>query len=376
MAKYSDITETGPQTGQQLKQQNNDNLKIPSIYTPGKGLVTGPIITPKQRQVIDDAYRPKYTVPKGTQLNNNYDISTASERKKWWEGEGRRKYGVKFADASIKNGYFTNEELEGVYRDMLFEKEFSGLPEYKELLKLSPNERDSFYAYWRGRIKAPVTYEKDGKRYAVPYLINPDNFENNPEGREAGRILAKLNYCFGQNFDNWTNEERKQFYNEWDVKKQGGVKFNQALQTNPNLKPKEFKTQQEVDDFLKNAYTRNNAAKIGREDIKTSSNPMSVNNPTNMDSFIRVNNAISDSDATRVEKPWIPFSTASKEDIQRWRDQAEYEYEHKDEIAAKKEEKAKRLEQFEQEWYRQNPIHHFWQTGTEEHPFSSRKKIS
>ena len=172
MAKYSDITETGPQTGQQLKQQNNNNLKIPPVYTPGKGPVTGPIITPKQQQVIDDAHRPTYIVPKGTQLNNSYDISTGSERKKWWESEGRKKYGVKFADASIKNGYFTNKELEGVYRDMLFEKEFSGLPEYKELLKLSPNERDSFYAYWRGRIKAPLTYEVNNKKYPIPYLRN------------------------------------------------------------------------------------------------------------------------------------------------------------------------------------------------------------
>ena len=375
MAEYTDITKTGPLTGQQLIQQNNGNFK----YTLGQG----PRLTPEQKQILDkerqelkERTRPRYVVPQGPQRSNNAKISTKSEREKWWENEGRQTYFSRFNNVSVnKNGEFTNAELERIYRNTLFKKEFGNLPEYNDLKKMSGDERDSYYAYWRGRIDAPLTYEVDGKK--IPsYRVNPDNFANNPEGREAGRILADLNYYFGQNFDNWSNEERKQFYNEWDVQKQGGTKFNQALKANPNLKPREFKTQQDVDDFLKNAYARNNAAKIGRENIKTNSNPMSINNPANMDSFTRVNNAISDSDATRVEMPWTPFATASPADIQRWRDQAEYEYEHRDEIAAKKAEKNKRLEQFEQEWYRQNPMHHFWQTGTEEHPFTSRKKMA
>ena len=380
MAEYTDITKTGPLTGQQLKQQNNDNYNYPPLkYTPGVGPVTGPILTPEEHISIEESYRKKYVVPSGVQLNNNYDISTSKERKKWWEEEGRKKYASRFNDASLtKNNEFTDAKLERLYRNILFKKEFGNLPEYNELKKMSGDERDSFYAYWRGRVDNPITYKIKGKEYPIPGTIKsseiPYNFSTSPEGREAGRILADLNYYFGQNFDNWTNEERKQFYNEWDVKKQGGAKFNQALQENPSLKPKEFRSQQEIDDFFKNAYTKNNNAKIGREDVKTNSNPMSVNNSANMDSFIRVNNAISDSDATRVETPWTSFSTASKEDIQRWIAQAEYEYEHKDEIEAKKAEKNKRLEQFEQEWYRMNPVHHIWQTGTEEHPFRSRKK--
>ena len=131
MAEYTDITKTGPLTGQQLIQQNNGNFK----YIPGQG----PRLTPEQKQILDkerqelkERTRPRYVVPQGTQTNNNYPISTGDKRKKWWENEGRKKYGSKFGDASIKNGYFNDIELEGVYRDMLFEKEFSGLPEYKE----------------------------------------------------------------------------------------------------------------------------------------------------------------------------------------------------------------------------------------------------
>lgn len=366
MAEYTDITKTGPLTGQQLAQQNNSDIQ----YIPGQG----PQITPAQQQAIDNAYRKKYTVPQGSQRSNNAKISTKAEREKWWEDEGRKDYFSQFNDVSIdKRGEFTNRELERIYRNTLFRKEFEKLPEYNELIEMSGDERDSFYTYWRGRVNEPVTYEKDGKKYPVPFVLNPDNFANNPEGREAGRILADLNYYFGQNFDNWTNEERKKFYDDWEVATKGTGKFAQAAQENPDLRKKDFKSQQDIDNFLKSAFDNNNAAKVGRENVQVSSDTMSVNNPSSMDSFIKVNNAIYDSDATRVQAPITSLSFASQEDIQRWADQAEYEYEHKDEIEAAKKEDKKQLDKYEQEWYKFNPVHHIWQTGTEEHPFQNRK---
>lgn len=368
MAEYTNITETGPLTEQQLRQQNNN------VYNPSYIQGQGPIITPEQQQAINAENRKKYVVPQGSQRSNNAKISTKAEREKWWEDEGRKKYFSRFNNVSInKNGEFNDLRLERIYRNTLFKKEFGDLPEYNDLKSMSGDERDSYYAYWRGRVNAPLTYEYQGKKYPVPLALNPDNFANNPEGREAGKVLADLNYYFGENFNDWSTEERKKFYDDWEVKTKGSNKFAQAAQENPDLRKKDFKTQQDIDNFLKSAFDNNNAAKVGRENVQVSSDTMSVNNPSSMDSFIKVNNAMYDSDATRVQIPLTPLSFTPQEDIQRWADQAEYEYEHKDEIEAAKKEDKKQLDKYEQEWYKFNPVHHIWQTGTEEHPFQNRK---
>ena len=369
MAEYTNITETGPLTERELKQQNANGFQ----YIQGQG----PRITLEQQQTIDAENRKKYVVPQGSQRSNNAKISTKAEREKWWEDEGRKTYFSRFNNVSInKNGEFSDLRLERIYRNTLFKKEFGNLPEYNNLKSMSGDERDSFYAYWRGRVNAPVTYEYEGKKYPVPLVLssaNPDNFAQNPEGREAGKVLADLNYYFGENFDDWSIEERKKFYDDWEVKTKGNIKFAQAAQENPDLRKTDFKSQQDIDNFLKSAFNNNNAAKVGRENVQVSSDTMSINNPSGMDSFIKINNAIHDSDATRVQAPITSLSFAPQEDIQRWAEQAEYEYEHKDEIEAAKKEDKKQLDKYEQEWYKFNPVHHIWQTGTEEHPFQNRK---
>ena len=312
MAEYTDITKTGPLTGQQLKQQNNDNYNYPPLkYTPGVGPVTGPILTPEEHISIEESYRKKYVVPSGVQLNNNYDISTSKERKKWWEEEGRKKYASRFNDASLtKNNEFTDAKLERLYRNILFKKEFGNLPEYNELKKMSGDERDSFYAYWRGRVDNPITYKIKGKEYPIPGTIKsseiPYNFSTSPEGREAGRILADLNYYFGQNFDNWTNEERKQFYNEWDVKNWSPYNnsYSKAVEEYPELKPnKQFKSQAEVDNYLKTLYSRYEEAQELASTIqnlnpktttrKWSADTASIFNPAGLDSLAQVINIAS-----------------------------------------------------------------------------------
>jgi hypothetical protein len=367
---------------------------------------------------------------KGTQTNNTYKITDKSAREKWWNDEGINKYSQYTSDNSInKRGEFNDVKLERTYRNAMFKKTFGHLPNYSDLASMSDNEADSYLARWYGRtqteefkksleeFKEKKKVEGSNKKEIPQYNTKAANilaiiggaikqgktkklkekldysYENNPEGLQDAQINGQLNYIFGEGFsDNWTPQERKKFYDDWDVKNTGAGTFMQAAKEYPELLGRtSFTSDEEIKDYFLNSFERVFEAGKGKYaaqqlNVSNSDTPTNLNantgsimNPAGMQSFDTIVN-LDTIDFTPKHQE-IPESTAynpifirnmeltTKEDWDRFAE----DIDRKSKEYADKE---KRLKKYEEEWYKTNPVNIYTGTGTYNNPLINRKKAA
>ena len=361
---------------------------MPDNKTPFNG--NGPLITKEEQSAIDNYYK-NHSVPNYSVIvnPNNYKISSKSERQTWWENEGRNKFSERFSNLDIdKRGEFKDRKLERIYRNILFKNAFGHLKDYGNLKSLSPEDRDNFYTEWHGRTDKDIieatkkradeySKKKDKSDYfknqKYPHLLNRDTWEGSYNGREAAVIKGEIESELPIKTDTWSIDDRKKFYNDWYDKKTGWKSLNDAANRYPELFDKtNFSSQKELDDYFIMSFERIFNAGIGTGPKYMNPDTMSVNNP-NTESIAKIQPVIFDTDVNRVQNTDRMLNISSQ-DIDRWTKQAMYDIEHQEETDEKDRQKKERIEKFKKDWEKNNPVHHFWLTGSEEQPFKSREK--
>lgn len=127
--------------------------------------------------------------PKGIQINNKLFILDKAAREKWWEEEGMEKYENKHLDPTLfnKNGEFKNSRLERIFRNTMFRKEFGNFPHYDNMKEMSSDARDSYFAYWHGRVGSLLEQALS----ETTYIIENDKGDTIGESYEMIRRFSK-----------------------------------------------------------------------------------------------------------------------------------------------------------------------------------------